>query len=340
MSGDGVIILPLPTLPTLPPLPLTTVPLPTLPLPTLPIPTPPPPTVPTVPPPTGSGPAPPGPTGPAATQPTVPGVTGPEPGTTAAPPASSVPTGGTAAPPQEPAPPTASPTTSNATPDCANTTTTSSSAPEDSSPDSSQPSSTEPVDESPPTSDCETPSPENGAAEGQTQSTASRIPDGDLALAAAVASLEVLAVYAYTAVRAGTNAGYLTNVAPPLVVFVATAEAHHQAALDAWNSVLLGAGRTPVTKPPLNLSITVDQSFGTLRDLVSATAVLLSVEATAAATYLRALGALESTPTITLAGSIYPIERQHEAVLRFLTGKYPAPDTFATDEFAYLPDET
>ena len=161
--------------------------------------------------------------------------------------------------------------------------------------------------------------------------------EADLALGAALASLEVLAVNAYTAVRAATNAGNLREVPPAVDGYVTTALAHHQAALEAWNNVLVTAGRPAVTVPPLDLTVTFNEVLGTLTDLTRIVTVLLSLETTAAATYLYAIGALQSTSTISLAGSIHPVDRQHMTVLLFLAGTYPAPETFATVQFAYAP---
>ena len=145
-------------------------------------------------------------------------------------------------------------------------------------------------------------------------------------------------MYAYTAVRAAASAGNLNGVPPAIDGYVGNALAHHQAALDAWNNLLMTAGRPVVTVPPLNLTVTVNEGFGAVTDIADVAAVLLSLETTAAATYLHAIGTLQSSSTIALAGSIHPIDRQHMAVLLFLMGRYPAPDAFATVQFAYLAD--
>jgi hypothetical protein len=119
--------------------------------------------------------------------------------------------------------------------------------------------------------------------------------------------------------------------------YLSTAIAHHTAALDSWNGMLLDAGLSAATTSPLNLTVTINEQFEVVRDLTGAAGVLWSLETTAAATYLHAVGALESSMPIRLAASILPVDRQHVTVLLFLLGRVPTPDTFATEDFAYLP---
>jgi Ferritin-like domain len=327
VSADGGLVLPLPTLPPLP----------------LPIP------IPTVP---GSSSTLPATTAPATT---VPGSTAPVPSQTTVPPATST------APPNVAAPPTANPPTSTATPpapgvspgatgpsttspggptttsgtstECAGETTTSSSAPESSSPESSPPSTDEPVDV--PTTECETPV-EDSAADPRTTLRRSELSDGDHALTVALARVDALAVHAYSAVQEVTTAGNLSDVPPAVSDFVAMALAHHQADLDEWNTVMTAAGRQRISAAPLNLTVTVNETFRNPSVLVDVIAMLVSVETTAAATYLHAIGSLESPSAISLAGSVYAIDRQHLSVLLFFLGRDPVPDTFASAEFAYV----
>jgi len=160
-------------------------------------------------------------------------------------------------------------------------------------------------------------------------------PTGDLAVAAVAASLEVLAVNTYGAALDAAGSGALGAVPPAVAEFVTTVQAHHQSALDAWNGVLTGAGQSAVTEPPADLAATVNQVFGTVTDVGGAAELALMLEQIAAATYLQALGSLETEAAIALAGSIQPIDRQHMAVLLFVLGQYPVPETFATTEMAF-----
>jgi hypothetical protein len=161
--------------------------------------------------------------------------------------------------------------------------------------------------------------------------------DVDHALAVALASVDALAVHAYGAVQQATTAGNLPEVPPAVDDFVALALAHHQADLDAWNTILTAAGRQRIVASPLNLAIAVNETFGSPSVLDDVVAMLASVETTAAATYLHALASFESPSAVALAGSVYAIGRQHLSILLFFLGRDPVPDAFASTEFAYVP---
>lgn len=159
--------------------------------------------------------------------------------------------------------------------------------------------------------------------------------DADLNTAVVAASLEVLAVNTYQAALDAAGAGGLGAVPAAVAEFATTVQSHHQAALDAWNDVITGAGWPPVTQAPPELEATVNQQFGTVADVAGVAELALTLEQTAAATYLAALGTLESEAAIALAGSIQPIDRQHIAVLLFVLGRYPVPETFADTSMAF-----
>jgi hypothetical protein len=275
---------------------------------------------------------------------TVPGSTAPATSTVPAPPTANPPTSA-AAPPDPGLSPgttgstTTSPggptTTSGTSTECTDQTTTSSSAPESSGPESSPPSTDEPVEV--PTTECETPV-DDSDAERRTTPRRPALSDGDHALTVALARIDALAVHAYGAVQEATTDGNLTAVPPAVNDFVAMALAHHQADLDEWNTVMTSAGRQQVSAPPLNLVVTVNETFGNPSVLADVIAMLVSVETTVAATYFHALGSLESPSAISLAGSVYAIDRQHMSVLLFFLGRDPVPDTFASAEFAYVAD--
>lgn len=158
---------------------------------------------------------------------------------------------------------------------------------------------------------------------------------GDLAVAQLAASLEVLAVGTYGAALEAAGSGALGEVPPAVATFVTTAMEHHQAHLDAWNEVLLAADMEEVTEPPADLKATVDEAFGKVKDVVGAAELALLLEQTAAATYLAAIPELTDVAAIDLAASIQPIDMQHAAVLLFVLGEYPVPDTFAQTDMAY-----
>lgn len=157
----------------------------------------------------------------------------------------------------------------------------------------------------------------------------------DIATAQLAAGLEVLAVGTYGAALDAATAGKLGDVPPAVAEFVTTAKSHHQAALDKWNGVLTGAGEAAVTEPDAKLKPTVDEAFGKVTDVNGAAALALMLEEIAAATYQKAIPTLTSKDAIGLAGSIQVIDAQHVAVLLFVAGQYPVPETFAkTDKAA------
>lgn len=178
------------------------------------------------------------------------------------------------------------------------------------------------------------------ASESETESgSAPPEPDrdvtGDLAVAVLAARLEVLAVNTYGAALDAAEAGDLGDVPPAVAEFITTAQEHHQAALDAWNEVLLGAGETQVSSPPADLEAMVEDRLGAVDDVEGVAEIALMLEQVAAATYLDAIPRLEDPAAIGLAASIQPIDMQHVAVLLFVLGEYPVPDTFASTEEAY-----
>lgn len=168
-----------------------------------------------------------------------------------------------------------------------------------------------------------------------TTTTAGDDGSGDVAIAQLAASLEVLAVNTYGAALDAATSGALGEVPPAVAEFVTTAQSQHQEHLDALNSIITGAGEDEVTEPPADLEAMVNEEFANVTDIAGAARLALLLEDTAAATYLSAIPQLTSTEAIAAAGSIICVDRQHAAVLRFVLGEYPIPETFATTEMAY-----
>ncbi len=152
--------------------------------------------------------------------------------------------------------------------------------------------------------------------------------NNDGAILMLAAGLEVLAVGTYKAALDAATAGKLGAVPPAVATFVTTAMAQHQAALDKLNSVLTAAGATAVTEPNAKLKPVVDAAFGKVTDVGGAAKLALMLEQIAAATYQSAIPAITDKTGQQLAGSIMIIDFQHAAVLNFVLGNYPVPDTF------------
>lgn len=159
---------------------------------------------------------------------------------------------------------------------------------------------------------------------------------GDLAVAQGAAALEVLAVNTYGAALQAANAGDLGQVPDAVAEFVTTAEQQHQAALDAWNEVITGAGEPEVTEPPAQLEQTVNEQFAQVTDVAGAAELANMLEMTAAQTYLDAQAVLEGADARGLAGSIQVTAQQRSAVLNFVLGEYPVPEVFQSTDLSVL----
>ena len=152
---------------------------------------------------------------------------------------------------------------------------------------------------------------------------------GDLAIVALAASLENLAVGTYQAGIDAATAGKLGAVPPAVVSFATTAQSQHKDHAAAWNSVLTGAGKKAITGVDLTVKKDVDTAFASVKDVPGLAMLALSLENGAAATYLAAIDAVKSPAGIKVAATIQPVEMQHAAVLNFLLGQYPVPDSFS-----------
>ncbi len=158
---------------------------------------------------------------------------------------------------------------------------------------------------------------------------------GDAKVAMLAASLEVLAVSTYTQALAAAKANKLGAVPAAVANFATTAMSNHQAALDKWNSVLTSAGAQAVSQPPASLAATVTQMFGQVTDVGGLGKLALLLEQTASDTYLSAIPSLQSKDAITLAAQLQVVDQEHAAILHYVLGQYPVPDTFQTTKMAF-----
>lgn len=156
---------------------------------------------------------------------------------------------------------------------------------------------------------------------------------GDADIAAFAAGLETLAANTYKAGLDAASKGALGDVPPAVAEFATTAMAHHQAAAEALAEA--AGGITPTV--PADIEATVNEAFAEVTDVEGLARLALDLETKAAATYIDVLPKLQSEGAIQLVGSIMPIERQHAAVLLFVLGEYPVPDTFATADASLAP---
>jgi hypothetical protein len=172
---------------------------------------------------------------------------------------------------------------------------------------------------------------DTSTADGDTDTSAAA--GDDVAIATFAAGLELLAANTYQSALDAAGKGMLGDVPPAVAEFATTALAHHQAASDALAQA--AGGITPTV--PADIESTVNAEFAKVKDVTGLAKLALTLENQAAATYLEVIPKLTSTDAIALAGSILPIERQHAAILHYVLGEYPVPDTFATTNDSLAP---
>ncbi len=152
---------------------------------------------------------------------------------------------------------------------------------------------------------------------------------GDKAALATNASLEALAVFAYDAALKAAPMGKFGKSVPAAVAeFATVAKKQHQDHQDAFNAALVAAGGKAYTDPDPALAATVTKMFGELTDVVGLAKLALTLENTAAATYIQQMSTLMSPMALSAVATIAPVEQQHSAILNFVLGEYPVPDTF------------
>lgn len=76
-----------------------------------------------------------------------------------------------------------------------------------------------------------------------------------------------------------------------------------------------------------------------MKDIPGLAKLALTLENSAAATYLSGITLLSSKDAIKIAATIQPVEMQHAAFLNFVLGQYPVPVSFATTDGAPSPDD-
>jgi hypothetical protein len=181
----------------------------------------------------------------------------------------------------------------------------------------------------------------SSSSSSTTASTAGGAPgqglSGDLAVAALSAALENTAVLTYQKGIDAATAGKLGTVPPAVVTFAQTAQSQHKQHAAAWNALLSSAGKTTI---PANYGDTtvftgvVAPAFAAVKDVVGLANLALTLETVAAETYLAAISAVSAPAAIKTAATIQPVEMQHAAILNFVLGTYPVPDSFSKTDGA------
>lgn len=161
---------------------------------------------------------------------------------------------------------------------------------------------------------------------------------GDLKVVAVATALENLAVTAYEGALKKVGTGELGAVPPAVTAFIQAAMKQHSDHAQAWNSVLSAAGKPTLSDAPL--SVTQDQvaMLAAAKSVPDVAKLALNLENLAAQTYTFATANVSDARGIMTAATIQPVEAMHAAILNFLIGEYPIPDTFIGTGAALKPD--
>jgi len=160
---------------------------------------------------------------------------------------------------------------------------------------------------------------------------------GDLAVAAVAASLENLAVFAYSAGLAAATAGKLGAVPPAVATFATTVKGQHTQHAAAWNGVLKSNGKAKVSVTNPTLTPVVQADFAKVIDIPGLAKLAITLETIAAQTYQAETSMLKSPAAIGLSSSIQPVEMQHIAILYYVLGEYPGAQTSSGTPVAFNP---
>jgi hypothetical protein len=176
------------------------------------------------------------------------------------------------------------------------------------------------------------------ATPGPSASAGNSVYTGDLKVVALAAALENLAVTAYGGALTAAGKGTLGTVPPAIGAFIQVAMKQHKDHAAAWNGVLSKAGLPEITDAPL--SITQDQvtKLNAAKSVADVAKLALDLENVAAQTYTFATANVTDAGGIMTAATIQPVEAMHAAILNFVLGQYPVPDSFVGVSGAVKPD--
>ncbi|HEY2763693.1 MAG TPA: ferritin-like domain-containing protein [Pseudonocardiaceae bacterium] len=161
---------------------------------------------------------------------------------------------------------------------------------------------------------------------------------GDLKVVALAAALENLAVTAYDGALKKASAGQLGAVPPAVATFVQTAMKQHADHAQGWNAVLSKAGKPTIMDAPLTITQSQVDMLNAAKSVPDVAKLALSLENAAAQTYTFAAANVSDAGGIMTAATIQPVEAMHAAILNFVLGQYPAPDSFIGIDSAVKPD--
>lgn len=168
----------------------------------------------------------------------------------------------------------------------------------------------------------------SNSSSSSSPSASSSMGGGDKSGLATNASIENLAVFAYMTALSDAPKGKFGKVPPAIATFATEAMKQHQDHADAFNAALVTAGGAKFTDVTPSLKQPVLDLYGQVKDLGGLAKLALTLENTAAATYVKQMGEFTSPEALAAVATIAPVERQHAAILSYVLGEYPVPDTF------------
>ncbi|MGH3765743.1 MAG: ferritin-like domain-containing protein [Pseudonocardiaceae bacterium] len=161
---------------------------------------------------------------------------------------------------------------------------------------------------------------------------------GDLKVVALATALENLAVTAYGGALKKAGAGELGTVPPAVATFIQTAMKQHADHAQAWNAVLSKAGKPTINDAPLTITQEQVAKLTAAKTVPEVAMLALNLENVAAQTYTFAAANVTDPGGIMTAATIQPVETMHAAILNFVLGQYPVPDSFIGVTNSLKPD--
>lgn len=162
------------------------------------------------------------------------------------------------------------------------------------------------------------------------------IPQPDLDALEFAASLEVAAEAAYRKGLVELTAGRLGEIPPAGSEFLQSAASQHGQCIVAINGVLDGAGRTAIEEGDSDFETSVvTPALTAAKGWPEIGSLARTIETTLSATYLQSIHSTLQSPTaLRLAAGIQATAQKRVAILNFMLGEYPVPDTFQKTDAA------
>ena len=157
---------------------------------------------------------------------------------------------------------------------------------------------------------------------------------GDLAIARLSAAIEVLGVNTYQTVLDAASKGALGVVPPAIATFATTAKMQHADHLEAFNAALTAAGKPAQTDAEPHYKTIVDGALPDVKTVTDAAKLALTLETVAAETYIVGAAQVTDKANRRVLLAIAPVEAQHMAILNYVLGQEPVPDTFMKTDMA------